>query len=240
MPRTIHGIDPTAPGGIEALMAFHRKTFGDAQMNANAGDNGESGGTGDNGVNTTEQGAPNGGQATPSTPPAEQNNTPAEWDGKIESLPPAAQKIITDLRKEAGDERVAKKQLDAIAKALNPEAGENEKPDASNLAKQLAEREAEAKQAQIELAVFKNAGAHGADASALLDSRAFLAKVADIDPTNSKAIADAIGEAVTNNPKLKAVLAAGSSTADGAGGSGEKAKRHLSLGEALAEHYGTK
>ena len=28
-----------------------------------------------------------------------------DWDGKIESLPPQAQKIISDLRKEAGDHR---------------------------------------------------------------------------------------------------------------------------------------
>lgn len=37
--KTIHGIDLTAPGGIEALMSFHFKTFGDAVMlAANAGD----------------------------------------------------------------------------------------------------------------------------------------------------------------------------------------------------------
>lgn len=30
--RTIHGIDVTAPGGIAALMDFHRLTFGDAVM----------------------------------------------------------------------------------------------------------------------------------------------------------------------------------------------------------------
>lgn len=30
--KTIHGIDLTAPGGIEALMSFHFKTFGDAVM----------------------------------------------------------------------------------------------------------------------------------------------------------------------------------------------------------------
>jgi hypothetical protein len=30
-----HGIDITAPGGITALMAFHRKTFGDAVMETN-------------------------------------------------------------------------------------------------------------------------------------------------------------------------------------------------------------
>lgn len=30
--RTVHGIDITAPGGVAALMAFHRLTFGDAVM----------------------------------------------------------------------------------------------------------------------------------------------------------------------------------------------------------------
>ena len=39
-----HGIDITAPGGIDALLAFHRATFGDAQMNANVSE-GESGET---------------------------------------------------------------------------------------------------------------------------------------------------------------------------------------------------
>lgn len=32
MKRFPHGIDITAPGGLTALMAFHRKTFGDAVM----------------------------------------------------------------------------------------------------------------------------------------------------------------------------------------------------------------
>lgn len=34
--RTIHGIDITAPGGIAALMDFHRLTFGDAVMEVDA------------------------------------------------------------------------------------------------------------------------------------------------------------------------------------------------------------
>ncbi|MGW8565664.1 hypothetical protein [Isoptericola sp. NPDC055881] len=36
-------IDIAAPGGIDRLLAFHRRTFGDAQMNAGAGD-GDGGG----------------------------------------------------------------------------------------------------------------------------------------------------------------------------------------------------
>jgi len=35
MAKTVHGIDITAPGGIEALLAFHFQTFGDAVMLAN-------------------------------------------------------------------------------------------------------------------------------------------------------------------------------------------------------------
>ena len=39
-----HDIDITAPGGIDALIEYHRRTFGDWQMNTNG--DGESGGTG--------------------------------------------------------------------------------------------------------------------------------------------------------------------------------------------------
>lgn len=38
MKRFPHGIDITAPGGLTALMAFHRLTFGDAVMEVNADD----------------------------------------------------------------------------------------------------------------------------------------------------------------------------------------------------------
>ena len=43
-----HGIDITAPGGIDQLLEFHRARFGDAQMNANSGGD-ESGGDGGDG-----------------------------------------------------------------------------------------------------------------------------------------------------------------------------------------------
>lgn len=158
---------------------------------------------------------------TPAAKPAEAPKA-SEWDGKVETLPPAAQKIITDLRKDAGDERVAKKTLDAIQKALNPDAKAGEKPDAEKLTKALAERDADAKQAKTELAVYKLAPKAGADADALIDSRGFLAKIADLDPTDTAAITKAIADAVKDNPKLKVVLAAGTSGAN-FGGSGESA-----------------
>ena len=237
--RTIHGIDPYAPGGVEALIEFNRGLWGDMQMNANAGgEAGESGGEtgGDHaGEQTGEQAT--GTEQKPAEKQGEQK--PAEWDGKVESLPPAAQKMIADLRKADGDERVAAKTLAAIQKALNPDAKGDEKPTAEQLTKQLAERDTATKQAQTELAVYKLAGKHGADADALLDSRAFLAKIADIDHTKTADVEKAIKEAVESNPKLKSVRVAGSSTADGAGGSGEKAKKNTGLGDALAGHYAT-
>lgn len=56
-----HGIDITAPGGIDQLIEFHRGTFGGWQMNAN-GDGGaagssESGGDGGGGDSGDEHGA---------------------------------------------------------------------------------------------------------------------------------------------------------------------------------------
>ena len=38
MKRTIHGIDLTAPGGLDALFAFNRARFGDLRMELSADD----------------------------------------------------------------------------------------------------------------------------------------------------------------------------------------------------------
>ncbi|WP_345600317.1 hypothetical protein, partial [Thermocatellispora tengchongensis] len=196
-PRLIHGIDLYAPGGLEALFAYRRAQFGDAVMQLGAGDAGDSGAGDQQGA----EGGTGGDQAAAGAGAQQDGEKPAgdqqaEWDGKVESLPAAAQKIIADLREEAGDERVAGKTLSAIQKALNPDAKGDEKPDADQLAKALAERDTETRQAKTELAVYRLAGKHSADADALLDSRAFLAKIADLDPSKTADIEKAIKEAV--------------------------------------------
>jgi hypothetical protein len=229
MPRkTIHGIDPYAPGGIEALLAHHRLTFGDAVMEAGAGDPAPAG-------DPAGDPAPSGDPAPQGDPKPAEDPKPTEWDGKVESLPTGAQKIINDLRKADGDERVAKKTLDAIQKALNPDAKGGEKPDPEALTRSLTEQQAEAKQAKTELAVYKAAGKHGADADALLDSRGFLAKLGDIDPSDTKAIEKAIQDAVKDNPKLKAARAAGTSGGDFTGGTGEQPAKPTTLEDAIAK-----
>lgn len=239
--KLIHGIDPYAPGGIEALLAHHRLTFGNAVMQDGAGDAG--GDAGDSGADagTGDAGAEDAGKTDAKTEAAADAAKATEWDGKVDSLPAGAQKIINDLRGKDGDERIAAKTLAAIQKALNPDAKGNEKPNAEQLTAQLTAQAATTKQVQTELAVYKLAGKQGADVDALLDSRAFLAKIADLDHTDTKAVTKAITDAITDNPKLKAARAAGQSGADFSGGSGEqRTKKSMSLAEATANHYGTK
>ncbi|WP_394253641.1 hypothetical protein [Arthrobacter pityocampae] len=228
--NTIHGIDLTAPGGLDALFAYNRARFGAAVMEAGAGGDGGAGGEGaggDAGAGTGAGAAGTGEQGQNGADSGE--GKPAEWDGKVESLPAGVQKMIRDLRKEDGDERIAKKTLDAIQKALNPEGGD-EKPDAAKLAEQLAERQAdldardnEAKQAKAELAVFRLSHKLGADPDALLDSRGFLAKLAGTDLTDDAALNQLIADTVNENPKFRLARAAGQSSADFSGGSGENA-----------------
>jgi hypothetical protein len=231
--RTIHGIDLTAPGGLEALFAYRRAQFGDAMMMADGGDTADAGTDGAGDAEQQPQGTET--AATETKPAEAEQATAPAWDGKVESLPDAAQKMIRDLRGKDADERVAAKTLAAIQKALNPDAKGDEKPTAEALTKALTERDTAAKQAQTELAVYRAANKQGADADALLDSRAFLAKIADLDPSDAKALTKAITEAVNENPKLKTVQVAGASGANFTGGSGESAKKPTSLEDAIAQ-----
>lgn len=170
--------------------------------------------------------------------------------GKVEDLPDWAQKLIKDTRGEAAENRTkasaAEKklteQLDGIAKALGLK--QDEAPDPAKLAQQLEQTQTQAKQAAVELAVYKTASKHQGDPDALLDSRGFLAKLADLDLTDAKfaeKVETAIKDAVKDNPKLKAAQAAGSSSADhGAGGTGDGSKsKPKTLTDAVKGHYGT-
>ena len=169
---------------------------------------------------------------------------------KVEDLPDWAQRIIKDTRAEAATNRAGKTaaeqkladQLDGIAVALGLKG--EEKLDPAKLQEQLNTTQQQAKTAAVELAVFRAASKHQGDPDALLDSRGFLAKLADLDPADAKfqdKVTAAIKDAVDANPKLKATQAAGSSSADhGAGGSGEsKSRTPKSLTDAVSGHYGT-
>ena len=217
---------PTTP---EQILAFHRATFGAAQMN--------------DAPPATEPAAPAGAtgspgpaaEAAPAAPTAQGAAAPAET-GKVEDLPEWAQKIIRESRDEAGKARTTAKAnaaaeaRDALAKEIGKALGlvkDDETPDPAKLTEQLTATQAQARQAAVELAVYKAAGKHSGDPVAILDSRAFLASVQALDPNGSDfntAVDAAIKAAVDGNPKLKATApAAGASTVQHAGGSGEGA-----------------
>ena len=149
--------------------------------------------------------------------------TPASnpWDD-----PAAARAEIERLRREN-----AAKRTDAKAKAAEDARNElaqtigkalglvkDEPVDPTELTKQLTQAQTEQRQAALELAIFR-ATPDATVANALLDSRSFLEKVADLDPTDGIAIAAAVGEAVQQNPALGKRLPA-PTPGQGAAGSG--------------------
>lgn len=95
-----------------------------------------------------------------------------------------------------------REQIDAIAKIFGAKGGEP--PDPAALAEQVAQEQARAREAAVQLAVYRNAAANGANPDALLDSASFLRSVAEVDPADATAVAEAIKAAVTANPLLKA------------------------------------
>ncbi|WP_061960643.1 hypothetical protein [Demequina flava] len=173
--------------------------------------------------------------ATPTPPAAPEGDKGNAWDGKVESLPSGAQDLIRQLRSENAQKRTKASEAEtaqrdavmALAKAVGLELPEGaETPDPAAMAQQLVDSQTEAKDAHIELEVYRTARDHGGDPARLTDSRTFLAKVADLDPTDedfTTQVTDAAKAAVTANPSLTAVQVAGQSTVQHPGGSGEKA-----------------
>lgn len=175
--------------------------------------------------------------AATTQPEAPKPTEPAKanvWDD-----PKAAEAEIKRLRQENGAARTnakaqaaeeARKEFaQTIGKALGI-VEDGAETDPARLTESLTASQREAKQARVELAVFRNAAAAGGDPAALLDSASFLAKVADLDPSDGAALAEAIAAAVEANPRLGAAPAepkapapnpAQGSSATGAGAGGQ-------------------
>jgi hypothetical protein len=220
--RTIHGIDPYVPGGIDALMAHHRLTFGDAVMRVDP--NAAPPATDPPVDPPADPGTP-----PPADPPAAPPAAPAAppapnvWDD-----PAAAKAEIEKLRRQNGDDRILAKKTAAdearnelLQKLGLTKEGEAQ-PDPAKLAADLAaERTAKADTAR-QLAIYKAASTAGADPAKLLDSNSFMTSVQGLDPTDGAAVAAAITAAVTANQSLKAARAAGASGIELSGGTGEQ------------------
>lgn len=153
--------------------------------------------------------------AEPTAPPSPQAQ-PEPTAQKVEDLPDWAQKVIKEARDDAAKTRVTAKQqaADEAKKQMAQDIGRalgiitDDTPPEDQLTPDqlkdlLAGERTTAKGARVELAVFKAAqGGGGFNAAALLDSRAFLDSIKDIDPTDSEALTLKIAEAVQAQPWL--------------------------------------
>jgi hypothetical protein len=141
---------------------------------------------------------------------AEQENGTRETGSSLPDDPESLRAEIARLRRENGAARTNAKAQAAdearteFAQQIGKILGlvKDEPVDPAALTEQLTATQAQARQAQVELAVFRAAAGTPADPAALLDSRSFLAKVADIDPSDGDAIKQAISEVIESNPRL--------------------------------------
>lgn len=174
------------------------------------------------------------------TPPADPANPPAEPD------PSKGGKdaILADLAKER-DKRQAletqvsemqtahQQQMDALAVALGVKKDDTP-PDPTALTAEIATEKANARAANLQLAVFKAAPALEANAARLLDSSTFLASIKDIDPTDTEALSKAITTALDTDDVFKAAPAATGTPPFPGGPRPNPPARAGSLGEAIA------
>jgi hypothetical protein len=109
--------------------------------------------------------------------------------------------IRGDFKNERTQRQAAESRAQAITDAIKTALG-LDAPDPAALASQLAEQQSTARQAQVELAVFRAAASAGGNPNALLDSRSFVNALNGVDPTDAEAVSAAIKAAVAANPTL--------------------------------------
>lgn len=203
-------------------------------------------------------------QGTPpaavTAPPAAANAPTTGTEAQdVSSLPAWAQKLITDTRTEAAKHRTEKQtaaqqaqaaqaQRDAILKAAGLKAdGSEADPDPAALAAQIQEAQAVAWTNAVELSVVRSAMTVGANAEALIDSRAFIDSLdafVDLDPNTAEfktKLAEHVKAYVDKHPTFKAAAPGPArSGGDHPGGAGQPpAERGKGgLAGAIGRHYG--
>ncbi|WP_411141382.1 hypothetical protein [Streptomyces sp. x-80] len=172
---------------------------------------------------------------------------------EVEQVEPAAQiarleRQLAEARAEAGKTRVTAKARAAdeartqlaqeIGRALGLAQDADAAPDPAALTQQLAAEQQQARQAAVELAVYRAAGAAGADPDALLDSRAFADAVAELDPTDTAAVQATITEALKTTPRLASTPAGPARSGGEFNGAPTAPRRATSLDDAIAARLG--
>ncbi|WP_371677918.1 hypothetical protein [Streptomyces sp. NBC_01276] len=191
--------------------------------------------------------------AGPPAPPAgEPNNPPAPAAPPAPAGDPAAEQQLADATSRAEQAAAERDELraalDAVTRALNPNGGDAEQDPAALAAavaerdRLLAENASALRSARVELAVARVAGDQGARGDRLLNSRSFLASVADLDPTDTgfdAALTAAITGAVDADPDLYRAAPAGPARGGGEfNGAPTGERRPASLHDAIAARLG--
>lgn len=136
-------------------------------------------------------------------------------------------KARTTAKKQAADE-ARTEIVQELGKALGLIKDDKDAPlDPAALKAQVESATTAHKSTAIELAVYKGAGKAGIDPDAITDSRAFMASIAELDPTDAgfaKAVTAAMKKAAEDNPKLKVATAPKRTTSDFNGGAGSSSE----------------
>lgn len=195
---------------------------------------------------TGEAPAPNEGEGQ-ETPPADDDERGSKADDpKLAAARDEAYQNRVKAReaKEAADTAASKydQLVQTLGKGLGlikDDDGEAPAPDAEALAAQVAEAQTKATESARELAVYKAAATNGADPTKLLDSRSFLASIAEVDHGDEAALSAAIKAAVQGNQSFALGRVSGASTADTASGpgGGSAPKAEMSIQDAVSAHY---
>ncbi|MYX14394.1 hypothetical protein GTY67_13405 [Streptomyces sp. SID8374] len=164
---------------------------------------------------TAEPSEPNQPELKAKAPKFEGDFDPVRFEKLVENL---RGDVAAEKAKREALEQKAKDDQDTlmkrVAKAFGLETDEAKPPTPEELAKQLdeargetKESRAQARQTQVELAVYKTAGKYGGDPDALLDSRSFANAISKFDPTAAdfdEQVGKAVKTAVDSNKKLAA------------------------------------
>lgn len=173
----------------------------------------------------------------------QEQETGHPWDDPV-----TARRLIEELRAENARDRVNAKEkaandaraetVEKIMNALGLKQDDEQAPEdkITGLTQELSRERLQAQQAQLELAIYRAAGTHGADPDRLLDSRSFLDTVKDIDPTDRDAISQAIKTAVEANKNYRRPQAGHTANrSDHAPGGHTPSSQ--TLGDAVADYY---
>lgn len=250
------------PYGHAPFSPFLYADGGDGDGSGSGSGSGDTGGTGDGGDGSggdggTGDGGDSGGGDTGKGAGGGKAKDGEDDAAKVKRLErelhaarSEAGKARNDAKKQAADEAV-KALTQQLGKALGFVKDDDTPPDPKALAEAIAqkdtaisEKDAALRAKDVELAVWARADKLQAKAGALLDSRAFVATLANLDPSD-KGFTDALDKAIRdavdgNKAAFAATPPAGKSGADLSGGTREgAARRGGSLSGAIANHYGT-